>query len=300
MASAFFLRPPHAGLLGLGDGPQITAVALLLLRKMAAADGRLARGLLEVGALQQLQATTIRTTADAEPLIWIQPGIWPDELLPSVEALARLLLGFQPSSGTISAQQQSTAGLPASNPAAAPAAGDGTAGGGSPSSPHVQQPLLQAGALPRSVASAVSAGLGSDAAGSPPLARTHLSSGSLGSAGGASPSAAAALTGMARSTAAAGVRSVLGHSMGADSPSAGSYSAAARAGASSGPEVHGVPRGPGSAAASGDTSLFDERLLRAHARADWRQMEAAEVHAGAGEGRRRSGAKGGVLPGHLV
>lgn len=257
---------------------------------MAAADTRLARGLLELGALQQLQATPIRTAPssshDAAPFIWIQPGIWPEELLPSVEALAQLLLGFEPQTSA-----QPTGSLQGSHvgPSVTAAAGGETEAGLSE----------QAAALRRSAGSAVSAGLGSDAAGSPPLAHTHLSGRSLGSAAGGSPGDAhfADMAGSGSSAAAAGVRGSLRSSLGGHhrSASTGSlwHSAAAGAAAASAGEAAGAgpgayhvrgPAGPGSVAASGDTSLFDERLLRARARADWRQMEAAGASAaGVGE-----------------
>lgn len=261
---------------------------------MAAADTRLARALLELGALQQLQATPIRTAPSnspaAEPFIWIQPGFWPEEMLPSVEALAKLLLGFETRTSARGAGLHSSSGPDA--PAAAAATAEQGAQGTGASLRHHQQ-LLQAAAFWRSTASAGSAGLGSDAAGSPPLAHTHLSSGSLGSAGQESPGAVpfADTAASAPSAAAAEVRSSLRGSMGGHHVTAstgnlrGSPAAAAGAGIDGGAGMYhqGGAAGPGSVAANGDTALFDERMLRARARADWRQMEAAGTSGGLGK-----------------
>jgi hypothetical protein len=58
--------------------------------------------------------------------------------------------------------------------------------------------------------------------------------------------------------------------------------AAAGGFAAHGSSAAAAAAGPGSVAASGDTGLFDERLLRARARADWRQMEATGAALGSG------------------
>jgi hypothetical protein len=244
----------------MGDGPQATAVALLLMRRMVAIDSRLARALLELGALPQLHATPIpaahapsASSSSTAPYIWIQPGVWPDEVLPSVEALAKLLMGFM------------------DHPIAAP------------------QPAPQ----PQPVAA-----LGSDAAGSPPLMHTHLSSSSLSSAAagmgdGESPTAAG--TSSAPQHAAAGTapasssHGVQQGTRGANSRAASSSRLGNAAAAAAGPEAEGGEgsgEGPdgGVAEDSGDTSLFDERMIRARARADWRETDPMGAGADAGEG----------------
>lgn len=246
----------------MGDGPQATAVALLLMRRMVAVDSRLARALLELGALPQLHATPIPAThapgasSSSAPYIWIQPGVWPDEVLPSVEALAKLLMGFM--DHPIAPQ------LPPPQP------------------PPQPQPV---------------AALGSDAAGSPPLMHTHLSSSSLSSAAagaedGESPTAAGtsstphAAAGTAPASSSHGVQQ---GTRGANSGAASSSRLGNAAAAAAGPEVEGGEgsgEGPdgGVAEDSGDTSLFDERMIRARARADWRETDPMGAGADAGEG----------------
>jgi hypothetical protein len=219
-------RVAPAGLLGLGDGPHTTAVALLLLRRMASADARLARTLLELGGLQQLhtqplqqpQQRALEAAADGETphvhapqQVWVEPGIWPPELVSSVEALACVMLGLEPPPA-----------LPA--PAAATTAAGQGVPGGSPGAP-----------------------------GAPRLSRPHLASPS--SVGGATVSPADDATDAGRT----------------------------------GGRRHGTPHAPGVAAmlaqqqheqqqqrqAEDSTAVFDERVLRARARADWDQAAAA-------------------------
>ena len=92
------------GLLTVGDGAQTSAVVLLLLRDMVAADARLARALLELGALRHLHAFPVpgasltqqqqqhpdagggksvvaaqmpQTQQQTQRLAYSAPGLWP-------------------------------------------------------------------------------------------------------------------------------------------------------------------------------------------------------------------------------
>jgi hypothetical protein len=105
---------------------------LLLLRKMAASDVRLAKAMLQLGALQQLHAVPTSSSSSglaaaaigAEPApaaaVIVTPGFWPDELLPSVRSLGELLMGG--SAGTSRAAD-------ASSDVDSAAGGDGGDGG---------------------------------------------------------------------------------------------------------------------------------------------------------------------------
>ncbi|KAF8060057.1 hypothetical protein HT031_004996 [Scenedesmus sp. PABB004] len=259
-------------LLSLGDGMQTSAVALLLLRKLAAAEPRLATALLELGALQQLHAFTGRSAAAAaaagggaagdgtppaqQPRVFITPGVWPDELLPSVEALVDALLAPAPEAGAAAA-------------AGARARARGDAG---PTHPAMARPQPgAAGTRPGSAAwssaqsprPGAAAGLRGSVASAAGLRASVASTGSPGGWRGAGAGAAAAAgfwaAGQPAPAAAAGadVRSSLVGSWG------------------------GGPGGAGTAAGDG-AAPFDERLLRARARVDWRQQEAQRGDAGVG------------------
>lgn len=243
--------PAHTGLLNIGDGPQTTAVALLLLRKMAGADAALAKALLELGALQQLHASRASVppppaeaagaAADAEggqaqagaaagaadappaPAVLVVPGIWPEELLPSVRDLASLLLLGQPTSGHAASSSRS----------------------------HQQQ---QPGV---------------------PTAHQHHRTGST----------ASSVMSTAAADAAAG-------------PDGAADAAAVpgRPGASSGVVAAAAATG---AAAPDGMDVLDERLLRAKARADWRQHDAARGSAAGAAGGALLPAAGADAPVHL-
>uniref|UniRef100_A0A383WNT2 Rotatin N-terminal domain-containing protein n=1 Tax=Tetradesmus obliquus TaxID=3088 RepID=A0A383WNT2_TETOB len=355
------------GLLNIGDGAQTTAVVLLLLRKMAAADAKLARALLELGALQQLHAFTGRTSSSTSsaaggtaaastgaPHVFITPRVWPDELLPSVEALvAALLTPGAPSSSTSSSSAAASQGAAALTDApgergrlpaphhGSPARGQqqpggalqssAEASGGSPASKsaaaataaatdarsgRLQQLISAAGTSRLRTSSSSWASTAAALQGQDPAAvHTHLVHGAAG-AGSSRPASSVGSPAAAGNSPGAGsgyrvqaAAAAWSHAGAAHSPAShqglsraaagsrpgtSSSAAAAAAAAAAGVAASGTwPQGnsptarsaaAGAAGGSGSDVVaeFDERLLRARARADWRQQESrARTAAGA-------------------
>lgn len=323
---------PCVGLINLGDGIQTTAVALLLLRKIAAADTRLAKALLELGALQQLHAFTVRSqhtagqvmssdpTAAAydaghhstatdglagaaespAPKFYITPGVWPDELLPSVEALVSLLLSpsAQSSSstsalvtGSIAERATSSSSYRQRNTPAAAARmltsstsslqSESQQHGviySSPAQPHSliseqQQQEQQAQDMVAAAAASVPKGPVHPVFGrlqtSARASFSPTAAAGYGSRPGSSGSCAASSKGSAATADRASATSVIVPS----TASCYASNAAADAAAAAGRAAAHEPGNQGAAIDIGDTSSFDERLLRARARADWRQQE---------------------------
>ena len=221
------------GLINLGDGLQTTAAAILLCRKWAAASKHIATALLELGAEQQL----LRLQREG-----------PDELQPSTEAVLQLL---RPP--PLSAEQAAAAAA-GSPPRAAAAAGQHCAAGDTAPRAGVRQSNVGL------------AGLGAA------IAADGTAEGQNGAAaaggGGTGPQIGAGVDARHNSK----VRFAAAEATGGLRQSHGKpYSSAGWAGGAGGAAGAVSSTSAAAAAAGADGTELDERLLRAQARADWRQ-----------------------------